>query len=112
MKRALAVLLVVAAFLPAASLLAAAFDCHSMPCCKKTAPVTITTGCCDPAVTRATPASSVAKSIAPSGAPAFSPAIAGRIAGAPLERPRFIQRELSPPREVRLRLATLATLLI
>ena len=110
MKRALAVILVLAAFLPAASLLAAAFDC-GMPCCHRGAePAKVTADCCRPAITSdaqpAPPAKSTVTAIA-----------AVSIEVTPVEtslvsQNRFEVRDTAPPRPVRLRLATLATLLI
>jgi hypothetical protein len=111
MKRALAIVLLLAALAPAASLLAAAMACHAMPCCARQQPVKIAAQCCDPAMTREVEPASVAKSVVVSKVATVTTVEGAREdTRAPFSG--FARSSSSPPRGVRLRLASLSTLLI
>ena len=109
-KRALAVVMVLAALLPAASLLASAFDC-GMPCCHQAGQAAkLVPDCCRPAMSKDAPPSAPAK-IATTPLDTISIEVTP-VATEVVAAQRFEAPQSSPPKSTRLRLASLATLLI
>ena len=96
--------------MPAASLLAAAWDC-GMPCCERgNEPAKVVAACCDPAITSEEQPAAPPKMTVMTIASIAIEVTAVETSLVP--RDRFELQEVSPPRPVRVRLATLATLLI
>ena len=111
MKRSLAIILVLAAFAPAAAAIASAFNCHAMPCCN-TGQTTaqIGPGCCEPTMTSNPTPGPVAKDIVTISI--TTPSQTSSAVSAVFIAQAHEHPDVSPPRPVRLRLATLSTLLI
>ncbi len=111
MKRSLAIILVLAACVPAAAAVASAFNCHAMPCCNtEKQSAEIGSDCCETTMTSNPQPSPVAKNIVTINI--TTPAQASSSVDAVFIAPAHEYPDVSPPRPVRLRLATLSTLLI
>ena len=109
-RRAFAVVLVLAALLPAATLMASAFNC-GMPCCHQTGQTArLVPDCCEPAISSDAPPAPPAKQ-AVTAMQAITIEVTP-VATELLDVRRYEAPLASPPKPTRLRLATLATLLI